>query len=225
MERFFRSDNAVMRALSKLFDIGWLSILYILFCVPVVTVGAATTALYYVAAKVLRHDRSYVWTEFWHSFRQNFLPATVIWIIFAAVYGILYFNLNVVGISDAESEYGAYLAGAYLAIGFLAGCIMSYVFCVLSRFQMKVRQILRFSLYMAFRHFVHTFMLLAVLFVAGFGIYAGFVAQMPILLLFVPGTAAFLYTFPMEHALKKYMPKKEQKFTEDGEPILEWYEE
>ena len=45
MERFFRSDNAVMRALSKIFDIAWLSIVYILFCIPIVTAGSATTAL------------------------------------------------------------------------------------------------------------------------------------------------------------------------------------
>lgn len=225
MERFFRSDNAVMKVLAKVFDIGWLSIVYVLFCVPVVTAGAATTALYYVAAKVLRHDRSYVWTEFWRSFRQNFVPATIMWLVFAALYGILYINLNVIGISDAESGYGGYLAGGYLAIGLLAFCIMSYVFCVLSRFQMKVRQIFRFSLYLAFRHFVHTIVLLLILFVAGFGIYGGFVAQMPLLLMFVPGTTAFVYTFPMEHVLRKYMPKKEEVYTEDGEQILEWYEE
>ena len=45
MERFFRSDNAVMRALSKIFDIAWLSIVYILFCIPIVTAGAATGAM------------------------------------------------------------------------------------------------------------------------------------------------------------------------------------
>lgn len=225
MERFFNSDNAVMRVMSKIFDIGWLSIVYVIFCIPVITIGAATTSLYYVAAKVLRHDRSYVWTEFWRSFKQNFAPATVLFAIFALIYGILYFNLNMVGITDAESEYGGYLAGAYIAIAFAVSCVMSYVFCVLSRFTMKIRQIFRFSLYVAFRHFLHTLLLLVILFVAGFGIYASFVAQMPVFLVFVPGTAAFLYTFPMEHLLRKYMPKSEEKYTEDGEQIVQWYEE
>lgn len=70
-----------MRALSKLFDIGWLSLIYVVFCVPLVTIGAATTSLYYVSAKVLRKDRGYVWSEFWHSFKLNFKPATLIWLI------------------------------------------------------------------------------------------------------------------------------------------------
>ena len=211
-----------MRALSKLFDIGWLSLIYVVFCVPLVTIGAATTSLYYVSAKVLRKDRGYVWSEFWHSFKLNFKPATLMWLIFAAIYGLLYFNLTTFNTSNAA---GGYLVGAYIAIAFIVTCVASYAFCLLSRFNMNVRGILRYALYMSFRHFLHTLCFLAILFVAGFGIYAGFRVQLPIFLLFVPGLGSFLYTFPMEHLLKKYMPKPEKRYTENGEEIVEWYEE
>lgn len=166
-----------MRALSKLFDIGWLSLIYVVFCVPLVTIGAATTSLYYVSAKVLRKDRGYVWSEFWHSFKLNFKPATLIWLIFAAIYGLLYFNLTTFNTSNAA---GGYLVGAYIALAFIVTCVASYAFCLLSRFNMNVRGILRYALYMSFRHFLHTLCFLAILFVAGFGIYAGFRVQLPI---------------------------------------------
>ena len=211
-----------MRALSKLFDIGWLSLIYVVFCVPLVTIGAATTSLYYVSAKVLRKDRGYVWSEFWHSFKLNFKPATLMWLIFAAIYGLLYFNLTTFNTSNAA---GGYLVGAYIALAFIVTCVASYAFCLLSRFNMNVRGILRYALYMSFRHFLHTLCFLAILFVAGFGIYAGFRVQLPIFLLFVPGLGSFLYTFPMEHLLKKYMPRPEKRYTENGEEIVEWYEE
>ena len=45
MDKFFNSDNMVMRTLSKIFDIGWLTLIYLVFCIPIVTVGAATTSL------------------------------------------------------------------------------------------------------------------------------------------------------------------------------------
>ena len=222
MDRLFNVNNPLMRALSKLFDIGWLSLIYVVFCVPIVTIGAATTSLYYVSAKVLRKDRGYVWSEFWHSFKLNFKPATLIWLIFAAIYGLLYFNLTTFNTSNAA---GGYLVGAYIALAFIVTCVASYAFCLLSRFNMNVRGILRYALYMSFRHFLHTLCFLAILFVAGFGIYAGFRVQLPIFLLFVPGLGSFLYTFPMEHLLKKYMPKPEKRYTENGEEIVEWYEE
>ena len=222
MDRLFNVNNPLMRALSKLFDIGWLSLIYVVFCVPLVTICAATTSLYYVSAKVLRKDRGYVWSEFWHSFKLNFKPATLIWLIFAAIYGLLYFNLTTFNTSNAA---GGYLVGAYIALAFIVTCVASYAFCLLSRFNMNVRGILRYALYMSFRHFLHTLCFLAILFVAGFGIYAGFRVQLPIFLLFVPGLGSFLYTFPMEHLLKKYMPKPEKRYTENGEEIVEWYEE
>ena len=222
MDRLFNVNNPLMRALSKLFDIGWLSLIYVVFCVPLVTIGAATTSLYYVSAKVLRKDRGYVWSEFWHSFKLNFKPATLIWLIFAAIYGLLYFNLTTFNTSNAA---GGYLVGAYIALAFIVTCVASYAFCLLSRFNMNVRGILRYALYMSFRHFLHTLCFLAILFVAGFGIYAGFRVQLPIFLLFVPGLGSFLYTFPMEHLLKNYMPKPEKRYTENGEEIVEWYEE
>lgn len=222
MDRLFNVNNPLMRALSKLFDIGWLSLIYVVFCVPLVTIGAATTSLYYVSAKVLRKDRGYVWSEFWHSFKLNFKPATLIWLIFAAIYGLLYFNFTTFNTSNAA---GGYLVGAYIALAFIVTCVASYAFCLLSRFNMNVRGILRYALYMSFRHFLHTLCFLAILFVAGFGIYAGFRVQLPIFLLFVPGLGSFLYTFPMEHLLKKYMPKPEKRYTENGEEIVEWYEE
>ena len=222
MDRLFNVNNPLMRALSKLFDIGWLSLIYVVFCVPLVTIGAATTSLYYVSAKVLRKDRGDVWSEFWHSFKLNFKPATLMWLIFAAIYGLLYFNLTTFNTSNAA---GGYLVGAYIALAFIVTCVASYAFCLLSRFNMNVRGILRYALYMSFRHFLHTLCFLAILFVAGFGIYAGFRVQLPIFLLFVPGLGSFLYTFPMEHLLKKYMPKPEKRYTENGEEIVEWYEE
>lgn len=222
MDRLFNVNNPLMRALSKLFDIGWLSLIYVVFCVPLVTIGAATTSLYYVSAKVLRKDRGYVWSEFWHSFKLNFKPATLMWLIFAAIYGLLYFNLTTFNTSNAA---GGYLVGAYIALAFIVTCVAGYAFCLLSRFNMNVRGILRYALYMSFRHFLHTLCFLVILFAAGFGIYAGFRVQLPILLLFVPGLGSFLYTFPMEHLLKKYMPKQEKRYTENGEEIVEWYEE
>lgn len=140
----------------KLFDIGWLSLIYVVFCVPLVTIGAATTSLYYVSAKVLRKDRGYVWSEFWHSFKLNFKPATLMWLIFAAIYGLLYFNLTTFNTSNAA---GGYLVGAYIALAFIVTCVASYAFCLLSRFNMNVRGILRYALYMSSCHFLHTLLL------------------------------------------------------------------
>lgn len=228
MNKLFASDSALMRVLSKIFDLGWLSLLYLIFCIPVVTFGAATTSLYYVSAKVIRHNRSYVWREFWSCFKENFAQSTIIWLIMALMYILLAWNIQLLGLTDeatAEHPYGGYLSGAYLAMAAIITCVGCYIFALISRFRMKLSQIVRFSLYCAFRHFLHTIALLAVLALTGIGLYIGFYMQIILIMLFLPGLAGFLYTFPMEHVMKKYMPKEEKQYDSEGTQVTQWYNE
>lgn len=224
MEKFFNSDNSVMRALSKIFDMGVLTLIYLVFCIPIVTIGAATTSLYYVSAKVLRHNRSYVWREFWSSFKTNSVQSTIVWVITAIVTVLLIFNMQIVG-ATTDSTKGGYMVGAYLAILFILLCISCYVYPIISRFGTKLSQILRLSLYCAFRHFLHTLVMVAILAATVALIYLGMITNVILIFIFAPGLAGFVYTFPMEHVMKKYMPKEEPKYTEDGEEIVAWYNE
>lgn len=224
MDKLFNSDSGLMRALSKIFDIGMLTLIYLVFCVPVVTAGAATTALYYVSAKVLRHNRSYVWREFWSSFKANFVQSTIVWVITAVIAVLLVFNMQIVGAS-ADSAKSGYLVGVYLAMLFVLLCISCYVYPIISRFATKLSQVLRLSLYCAFRHFLHTLLMVAILAAMVALIYLGMITNIILIFIFAPGLAGFVYTYPMEHIMKKYMPKEEPKYTEDGEEIVAWYNE
>lgn len=223
MEKFLNSDNGVMRALSKIFDMGFLTLIYLVFCIPIVTIGAATTSLYYVSAKVIRHNRSYVWREFWSSFKTNFVQSTIVWVVTAILMVLLFFNLRIVDVSGEAK--GGYLIGAYLAILFVMLCVSCYVYPIISRFGTRLSQILRLSLYCAFRHFLHTIVLLAILAASVALIYLGMITNVILVFIFVPGLTGFVYTYPMEHIMKKYMPKEEPKYTVDGEEIVAWYNE
>lgn len=58
-----------------------LSILWVVTSLPVITIGASTTALYYAVVKVIRNNEGYGWGEFWNGFRTNFKQATIIWLV------------------------------------------------------------------------------------------------------------------------------------------------
>ena len=55
MRRFFNPENPIMCFLSKLFDLILLNFLFLLSCIPVITAGAALSALYYIVLK-MQHD-------------------------------------------------------------------------------------------------------------------------------------------------------------------------
>lgn len=72
MGKFFNYDNDIIRGLNKVIDCLWLSILWICFTLPVITIGVSTTSLYHTVHKVIIGDEGYVWQEFTKAFRQNF---------------------------------------------------------------------------------------------------------------------------------------------------------
>ena len=77
-------DNGFWRFMGKLWDALVLNILWMVCCIPLVTVGAATTAVYYVALKLARDEEGYVISSFFKSFKENFRQATALWLVLAA---------------------------------------------------------------------------------------------------------------------------------------------
>ena len=81
MKGLFNYDGAVTVFLMKLGDCVLLSVLWVLFSLPVFTMGAATTALYDVSLKIVRDEETSLTRQFFKSFRSNFRQATVLWMI------------------------------------------------------------------------------------------------------------------------------------------------
>ena len=209
MRDIFNSDSRLMRALSKLFDIGYLSIVFIIFCIPVVTMGAALTSLYYTTVKVIRRDRGYVFQEFWHSFKSNFRQATILWVIELVVLVLLAYNLMVVT---------GFVSGIFVAV-------YCYAFPILSRFVLKNTDIIKMSIILVIKHIYFTvpFVAIIVLSAAALVLLIPYAPIVPILL---PGLAALLYSFMMEIVMKKYMPKAEDGNARDNETVIDdWYNE
>ncbi len=221
MREIFNSDSKLMKILGKLFDIGYLSIVFIIFCIPIVTIGASLTALYYTTVKVIRRDRGYVFQEFFRSFRLNFLNATILWIIQLLLTVLMVFNVSTI----VEDNGGAvnFMTGAYIVMGFIIYAVACYAYPVLSRFDMKKRQIVRLSLYMAIKHIYFTIPFVILSF-AGVAAVVLLIPYFPIVPLLIPALTSLLYSFMMEILLKKYM-HTEQQVTQDGEVIKQWYEE
>lgn len=93
MKWLFDYDGVVGRVINRIVDSLLLSILWLLFSIPIITVGASTAALFHTANQVIRKEEGYLWREFWHSFKSNFKQATMVWILQIVIGGFftLYF--------------------------------------------------------------------------------------------------------------------------------------
>lgn len=222
MREVFNSDSMLMKTLSKLFDIGYLSIVFILFCIPVVTMGAALTALYYTTVKVIRRERGYVFQEFWRSFKLNFISATKMWIVELVIIVVMLFNIT--SVIEGTNEFSGFMLGTYIVMSLVIYGVSCYAYPVLSRFEMKNMAIIRMSLYLAAKYIYFTIPLIIISGVAIISVYY-LMPVMPIVPILMPGLASLAYSFFMEIVLKKYTKNRESATNEHGEDSTEWYNE
>ena len=87
--KFFSVDSPLYRFLSKLLDVIRLNFLWILFSIPLVTVGASTVAALSVALKMADDEEGYIGRSFLKAFRENWKQGTVLGLItLVALYAI-----------------------------------------------------------------------------------------------------------------------------------------
>ena len=107
MRNLFNYDSPFMTGLAKFYRLILLDALWIVFSIPVITAGASLTAAYYTIQTNLKNNRSYVWSCFWDSFRENFAPATKLWLIFLAVLAVFLADIGVLRYLQ-EAGHGVY---------------------------------------------------------------------------------------------------------------------
>lgn len=186
--------------LERIFDMAAMSLLWLVCCLPVVTIGASTTALYYTVNKVWKNGRGYVAEEFWGSFKMNLKPATLLWAVLAAAMVIVQLNLGIVR-EKMPRNMGIFFTMLYWFCLFIVWGIQLYAFPALSRFDMPVGWILKLSIYMCFRHLGRTLVLLAITAAAFFLAY-----QSLLFIIILPFAAHYLYNYLLEPVLKIHMP-------------------
>ena len=79
--KFFSYESPASQVLLKLAYSCYLNLLWFVCSIPVLTVGAATTALYSVTLKIANERENSLTRQFFKAFRDNFRQATVLWLI------------------------------------------------------------------------------------------------------------------------------------------------
>lgn len=156
----FSMDGPLWRALNFIADVMILHFLWLIHSLPLVTIGASTTALYYAMMKRIRTNEGQVTGNFRKSFRENFRQATVLWLIAAAVGAVLWLDLNFCSTWESPAAKVMLAACALLLIP----CWMAalYLFPVLAKFTGSTWDTFKNALLLSVRHLPLTLLLTAI---------------------------------------------------------------
>ena len=146
--KFFNPDSPFMQGLGKLADLMLLNLIAFVCCLPIITIGASLTALYYMALKIVRNEEVYIIKGFWKSFKQNFRQATIIWLIQIVVMAILGADFFIVYLSP-DSNPNIVMQIVFLASVLLASATFLFIYPVLSKFDNTISRTFKNTLIMA----------------------------------------------------------------------------
>ena len=162
MNRFFNPENSVLNFFGKVLDCVWLNILWLLCCLPVVTIGPATAALYYCTLKLAEDRKCSLTQDFFHSFRQNLKEGSLLTLLFLGLGACLFID----GRFFFHMRYNGplYVAGFCIFVFLLAIYVLDliYVFPLLSRFDNTPKNMIRNAFVIAVRFLIVSFLMIAV---------------------------------------------------------------
>lgn len=153
MKSIFSHEGVLFQITERIGNLILLNFLYLIFCIPVVTIGPATAALHYVALKYAANEEDRVWAPFIHSFKQNLKQGTIVGIITTGLGVFLAFDLYYIYqmVSDGLAFDKFILVLVSLA------CILylmatAYIYPLLARYDNSIKQMLRTAVILAIRH-------------------------------------------------------------------------
>ena len=193
----FNMDGPLFRFLNKMADLCILNLVFIVCCLPVITIGASLTALYAVTLKMSRDQEGYMARSFFKAFKDNFKQATIIWIPSLLLLFVMLADIRIYSSSNA-GKYQPLLVGVYLLFVLIL-FLLVFAFPVLAKFKNTTGNIVKNSFLMGIGSFQWTICVLIILILP------------PVLTLMLPRSLSFVYMlwllfgFALEALLASYI--------------------
>lgn len=212
MGSLFDLDAPIWVWMSEVADVIILTMLWWICCIPIVTIGDATTAFFYVMGKKVRKENTYVAKDFFKSFKQNFkqsLPITIIMLITfvsASLYGFMTFEGLLLQATSLK-----WIIPVTTIFVFEVVNIFTYLWALLSRFDMKTKVLVKTALVLTHKHLLTTVANTLVFVITGYLVF-----RLPFLIVFAPGIVITLSSFLMQNLFSRYITSDMPKTPEEA---------
>lgn len=151
MNRLFNPENKFWNFFAKLADVACMSILWIICCIPIITVGAATASFYGFTMHQVSETEGGIWKSFWSGVKTNFKKGTILWGIEVAVLLFLTYDLFAAWqyFTLSTSTISLLVLSFCTCISLILLSMLQYIYPLLAVFHFPIKKILSNSFIIA----------------------------------------------------------------------------
>ncbi|MBR1638167.1 MAG: YesL family protein [Treponema sp.] len=153
----FNMNSGFWRFVNRALDVLLLNLLWIVFSLPVITIGASTCAAFYVTMKMVDEEEGYVARMFVKAFKENFKQGTLMWLFTAPCIYADYLIWQLVIKGDGINFI--VIVGAILYTAIIALVIL-YSYPLIARYKNSLRNIIKNAFGVSMLYFKRTLFLL-----------------------------------------------------------------
>lgn len=205
MRSFLDPESPILQFITKIVYSVWLNILWLVCCLPIVTIGPATTALFYSCQKMVRDEEGYITRSFFHSFKVNLKQGILIGLIMTVSGAFLVFDGYVLRRLYKTSPFWAILTAVFIVacIAWLIVCM--WIFPLLAHFNNTTGVMFKNAIMLGMRFLLCTALMAAIYIIMALLI----IHVMTPLIIFGMGTCAFLNSLLLNNILIQCEEKTE----------------
>ena len=205
VKSIFNTDNLFMRICEKILDLVTVNLLFLLSCLPLVTIGIAKISLYETLFEIKGARRVKVTAIYMQAFRKNWKVGLKLGLLELLLVGISLFDL--VLFWKQETMLFQMLKATCIGVIIFTSLLFLCIYPLAAKFEMTVKDLLQTGLIMVSLHFPWFFLMIALLVAIIFFLSnSGFVLLLGFTLFVLVGFAAlgFLQLPIMETIFNKY---------------------
>ena len=211
MDRLFNMDNKFFTFMSRVADLIILNLICIACCVPIVTIGPALTALFYMTMKMIRNEESYIVRGYFKSFKENLKQGIIINLIMLAAGFLLFFDFRIAQSMEGNMGKIMFFLLAFILLIYLM--VFLYIYPVLAKFYNTIRNTFVNAFLMSVRHLPYTLLMVLVTVIPFVLFFTGSAQVQSIelglsMLLGISGIA-FINSWFLVRIFDNYIPKEE----------------
>lgn len=156
---FFSPESPFYKFISRLWDVIVLNFMWIVFSLPIVTIGASTVAAFSVAIKMVDDEEGYIARSFVKAFKENLKQGIILGLMtFASIY-VVYLNFMLFN-AIKSNPLPLLIIGILGSVVFLFSFL--YAYPLIARYENSIVKTLKNSFDISIRYFVRTIILLAI---------------------------------------------------------------
>ena len=139
--KFFNYDSPFWSFMSRIADLVIVNILWLVFCIPVFTIGASTAAMYRVTLNLVRGEGGGVVRSFWASFKLNFKQGVLLFLILLIPTLLVIVEVEIY-LSGAVAQ-SVWMGVIFCFPALLVSLIGAYIYPLLAQFDNTIKNTLK----------------------------------------------------------------------------------